>query len=53
MSNVQTQVCRAKEVTKFFTEAKGGTSKGIGNPNSAFEKTDRLVEQKLAGSQFH
>jgi hypothetical protein len=30
----------------------GVTSKG-GNLNSAFEKADRLLEQKLAGSQFH
>ncbi len=30
----------------------GGTSKIIGNPNSAFEKADRLLEQKLTGSQF-
>jgi hypothetical protein len=28
----------------------GGTSKGIGNLNSAFEKA--LLEQKLTGSQF-
>jgi hypothetical protein len=31
----------------------GGTSKGIGNLNSAFEKAVRLQEQKLIGSQFH
>jgi hypothetical protein len=31
----------------------GGTSKGIGNLNLAFEKADRLLEQKLTGSQFH
>ncbi len=30
----------------------GGTSKGIGNLNSAFEKADSLLEQKLTGSQF-
>jgi hypothetical protein len=42
-----------KEVAKLFTKAKGGTSKGIGNLNSAFEKADRLLEQKLTGRQFH
>jgi hypothetical protein len=31
----------------------GSTSKGIGNHNSAFEKADSLLEQKLTGSQFH
>jgi hypothetical protein len=30
----------------------GGTSKEIGNLNSAFEKADRLLEQKLTASQF-
>jgi hypothetical protein len=30
-----------------------GTSKGIGNLNSAFEKADRLLEQKLTSSKFH
>jgi hypothetical protein len=31
----------------------GGTSKGMGNLNSAYEKDDSLLEQKLTGSQFH
>jgi len=31
----------------------GGTSKGIGYLNSAFEKADSLLEQKLTGRQFH
>jgi hypothetical protein len=31
----------------------GGTSKGIGNLNSAIEKADRLLELKLTSSQFH
>jgi hypothetical protein len=33
-------------------KSKGGTLNGIGNLNSAVEKADRLVEQKLSGSQF-
>jgi hypothetical protein len=31
----------------------GGTSKEIGNLNSAFEKADSLLDQKLTGRQFH
>jgi hypothetical protein len=34
-------------------KSNGGISKGIGNLNSAFEKADRLLEQKLTDSQFH
>jgi hypothetical protein len=34
-------------------DSNGSTSKGIGNLNSAFEKADRLQEQKLTGSHFH
>jgi hypothetical protein len=30
-----------------------GTSKGIGNLSSAFEKADSLLDQKLTGRQFH
>jgi hypothetical protein len=30
----------------------GGTSKRIGNLNSAFENADRFLEQKLTGTSF-
>jgi hypothetical protein len=32
---------------QFIYKSKGGTSKGIGNLYLAFEKADRLLEQKL------
>jgi hypothetical protein len=35
------------------TQVSDDASKEIGNLNSAFEKTDRLLEHKLTGSQFH
>jgi hypothetical protein len=54
LSNVKvTQVCNAQAGRQVIYKSKGGTSIGIGNLNSAFEKADRLLEQKLTGNQFH
>jgi hypothetical protein len=39
------------EPPSYFNST-GGTSKGIVNLNSAFEKANRLVEQKRTGSQY-
>jgi hypothetical protein len=48
LSNVKTtQGCSAQADRQFTYKSRGGTSKGIGNFNSAFEKADRLLEQKL------
>ncbi len=35
-----------------YLNSTGGTSKEIVNLNSAFEKADRLLEQKRTGSQY-
>jgi hypothetical protein len=40
---------QAAKLFSYFNNT-GGTSKGL---NSAFEKADRLLEQKRTGSQFH
>jgi hypothetical protein len=47
------QVCSAQAGRQVIYKSKDGTSKGIGNLNSAFEKANRLLEQKLTGSQLH
>jgi hypothetical protein len=40
-------------IVKPTQVSNGSTLKKIRNLNSAFEKADRLLEQKLTGSQFH
>ncbi len=46
LSNVKTTQS-AQADRQVIYKSKGGTSKGIGNLSSAFEKADRLLEQKL------
>jgi hypothetical protein len=53
LSNVKpSQVCMAQAGRQVISTALGGTSRGIVNLNSAFEKADRLQEQKRTGSQY-
>jgi hypothetical protein len=40
-----------QQAAKLFQHSTGGTSKGIVNLYSAFEKADRLLEQKHTSSQ--
>jgi hypothetical protein len=50
LSNVKpTQVCSAPAGRQVILTTLGSTPKG----NSAFEKADRFLEQKLTGCQFH
>jgi hypothetical protein len=54
LSNVKpTQVCSAQAGRQVIYNSNGSTSKVIENLNSAFEKADKLLEQKLTGSKFH
>jgi hypothetical protein len=48
-----TLVCSVQAGRQVIYKSKGGTSKGIGILNSAFEKAGRLPEKNLTGSHFH
>ncbi len=41
-----------QQAAKLFQHSTGGTSKGIVNLNSAFEKAERLLEQKYIVGQY-
>jgi hypothetical protein len=51
MLNQQSLQCASRPPSYFRNT--GGASKGIMTTDSAFEKADRLLEQKRTGSQFH